>query len=194
VNKRRFDFGHLTSGVIVPALIMGAIAAGYFLVWPQYVALNKSKSDLVVKQGAVADRKTAMSSVKGLITDLEKKRQSLSAMDEGLPASPDLPSLLVNIEYLASQSGMALENLQIAGSSTGPSNPSGQSKKQDSSTGIITIDLTVNGQYPQLQALILNIERNLRLLDIKSINFAQPSGETGTRSYALQFMTYYQKP
>ena len=194
MNKRRFDFGHLTSGVIVPALIMGAIAAGYFLVWPQYVALNKSKSDLVVKQGAVADRKTAMSRVKGLITDLEKKRQSLSAMDEGLPASPDLPSLLVNIEYLASQSGMALENLQIAGSSTGPSNPSGQSKKQDSSTGIITIDLTVNGQYPQLQALILNIERNLRLLDIKSINFAQPSGETGTRSYALQFMTYYQKP
>jgi len=190
---KRVDFSHITSGVIVPVLVAAALAAGYFLVWPQYKAVQDSKANLAAKQTVVNERKASIDSVKNLVADLEKKRASLSAIDEALPLSPDLPVLLANVEYLANQSGMAVENLQIQ-SSTGPSASSGQVEAIEPKTGTIGIDLTVQGRYPQLLALILNVEKNLRLMDIKSISFGPPDEETGSRSYAVQLLTYYQKP
>ncbi len=190
---KRVNLNHLSSGVIIPVLIIAALVAGYFLVWPQYKKIQDSKTNLAAKQTAINERKASIDSVKDLVADLEKKRAGLSAIDEALPPAPDLPVLLANLEYLANQSGMAVENLQIQ-SSAGPSLSSGQAVIEETKTGQIGIDLSVQGRYPQLLALILNIEKNLRLLDIQGISFGQPDQETASRSYAIQIMTYYQKP
>lgn len=192
---KRIKFGNLTSGVIVPVLVIGALAVAYFVVWPKYQGVQDRKASLENKKAAVTARRASVDSVKNLVAELEQKRSSLAVMDEALPAAPDIPGLLANIEYLAVQSGLVLENLQVqSGTGIGPSDPSGQSKKSESKTGTISIDLTVQGRYTQLQAFILNIEKNLRLLDIRGITFGQASSESGDRSYTLQLSTYYQKP
>lgn len=194
MEHKRINFNYLASGVIVPILIAAVLGVGYFAVLPQYQDVKESRTRLVAKQAAVSDRKASVDSIKSLVADLEKKRETVRVMDEALPSAPDIPGLLVNIEYLAVQSGMVLENLQVQ--SAASSDLSGQTKKQPNSAASIIINLTVQGIYPQFQALLLNIEKNLRLLDVKTISFGQMDADTGERSYGLQLVTYYysQKP
>ena len=131
--------------------------------------------------------------IKNLVAQLNDKRAQLAPVEESLPLSPDIPELLANLEFLGRQSGMVVENIQVAPLQD-VLGPDGKVRESSDKLGMIRADMTVNGRYPQLLAFILNMETNLRLLDVQSINFGAASSESQNQSYVLEMITYYQKP
>jgi len=189
---RQIDFSHLSSALLVPVLVLAGIAFSYFMVWPQYVRIKDSKADLAAREATVRERRTSVESINALVADLQSKRTSLQPVEESLPRTPDIPELLANLEFLARQSGLIVENIsiQLAQDVLGPD---GLPRQTENDLGIIQVDFSVSGQYPQLRALILNMEANLRLLDIQAINFGAVNDETQTQSYSVRLQAYYQK-
>ena|SRR3989338_648243 len=193
--KERLNWTQLSSGLFVPVLLIGAAAAAYFLLLPKFKELSAVKADLAAKQNQASAQQGSFTGVKSLVADLEKKREMLASLDEALPASPDIPELLANLESLAKQSGLTVSNIDIQLPQTTTNNSFGQkvSKALGDNIGIMTVDLAVVGEYPQLNALVLNVEKNLRLLDIQGITFGDTGSDTNTQTYILQLQTYYQK-
>lgn len=189
---KTLDLGHLSAGVIIPVLVLAMMVFGYFVGWPQITSLRESQGLLAAKTAAIDDQETSLSSVKKLLSDVESKQDSVALLDGALPTSPDIPELLANLEFLALQSGLVVRDLQIelapVLSSSDEESPGTETK-----LGVILAEVSLSGQYPQLSAFFLNVEHNLRLLDVQNIEFGSADLESDAQNYTVSLKTYYQK-
>lgn len=190
--KRTFDFKQISSGLLVPVLLIVVAGVGYFVLLPRFKSVSTARESLSAKKIAASDRQSSLDGVKALVAELERRRVELAPIDQALPESPSIPELLGNLESLARQSGLAVSNIEIQ---LGESSAQGTAVKKVVGENLATmmVDLEVSGQYPQLLALILNMESNLRLLDIQGLTFTEGSEDSRTQDYVIQLKTYYQK-
>lgn len=201
--KIRIGANQLTSGFVIPLLILLLAAIGYFFLLPKNKELKESKQALAVKENEVAIRVAQLSSVKGLIADHKRKEAELAPLDEALPTAPAIPELLANIEALIGASGLVAANLQITIPPTLTKAEAGadpaQSKRLEGLLGstenlaVLQIDLVVKGEYVNIKTFLANLEQNLRLMDILALTFTPVEKGTGAQEYALRIQTYYHK-
>ncbi len=188
--KKQFNVSSLSSGVFIPLMIVAGLALGFFAVRPQFKKLQGDRDLLRSKQDEKNDRESSLLSIKKLLSDVENNQSQLSSLNNALPDSPDIPGLLANLEYLAIQSGLTLSDIQIEMPKT-EADPGVEATKNEIS--IIGVDISLSGQYSQLFALLLNLEQNQRIFDIKNIQFSEPDTGANTRSFDLSLKTYFQK-
>ncbi|MDP3741004.1 MAG: hypothetical protein Q8R08_01615 [bacterium] len=200
--KIRFDTSQLTSGLVVPLLVVVVAAVGYFLLLPKYKGLKENKQALAARQSDVALKEAQLSSVQDLIADLKKKQDEVVLLDGSLPDAPRVPELLSDIEALTLSSGLASSNLQITIPPALSKSDAGAdaAKRFEAILGptenlsVLQIDLIVSGNYNNLKTFLTNLEHNLRLMDILSLTFTKADEETGSQEFALKIQTYYHKP
>jgi len=196
MGKNRSNLGSMSTGLLIPVMILGGAAFGYFAAWPQRASLAESRALLATKQAEVADRESSLASIKKLNADVESKRSRLLDVDAALPHESDIPGLLANLEYLALQSGLSVLDIQIQ-EPTEKTKKKGSEEKIAEDTGekvkTLKVEISAAGQYPQLLALILNMEQNLRLFDIQGIDFNGTSAVDEIQSYTIRLHTYYQE-
>ena len=194
----KIDINQLSSGFIVPLLILVIAASAYFVLLPKYKALNEAKQVLVEKQTEVSEKEAQLQGVRDLISDLKSKKEQLASLDEALPDAPRVPELLANVESLSLSSGLLMSNLQL----TIPQRSSGDSKATPlvqgisgplDNLGIVQVDLILKGKYVNLKTFLTNLEQNLRLMDILSLTFTPIQEENDAQDFALKIQTYYDK-
>lgn len=203
MRKPSLNLSQYSSGLIIPILVLAGTGFAYFIMSPQFKDVRLSREALAGKKAAMEQRRDAFEGMKKMIADLEAKRTELAPLDQAIPTSPDIPELLANLEQLARQSGLLISDLQISTASTVSSLAPGEDLARAQRTeqlmrsaenlSIMNISLNVTGQYPQLEAFLLNMERNLRLMDLQTVNFGQTDEDAGGQEYTLQIQTYYQK-
>lgn len=200
-TKSGFASSHITSGVIIPLLVLAIVGIGYFLLLPKYQAIRADHQSLSQKQASTEALKSKLGSIKSLISDADKNKTELESLDEAIPDAPRIPELLANFDYLVQQSGLLLTNLNITlpEISKKPDQPKFNKRLESilSSTdnlGIIAVNVAVSGQYQNLKNFLLNLEQNLRLMDVAEITFGTRGSESqDTREYSLKIETYFQR-
>ena len=202
---QKLDTNQLISAVFLPGLVLAIGLFGYLVLWPKYQNLNSERGVLKAKEADVANRQNSLASVNGLIEELKNSQDDLGSIDEALPTAPRIPELLANMDYLANQSGLLINNLQISpGPSLEPTGPEGLPVQIDdpevmellSSTedlGLMLVDGSFRGRYVNLQTFLLNLEQNLRLQDVQSLTLGQVDQESGLQDFNLKIQVYYQK-
>ncbi|TSC76107.1 MAG: hypothetical protein G01um101431_969 [Parcubacteria group bacterium Gr01-1014_31] len=108
-----------------------------------------------------------------------------------LPTEPDLPGLLVQIAEIARQGGLLVNGIQFSESDFGggaeAATPSPETRPL-SDLRTVRIDMSVSqGNYGKIKQLLTNLEANLRLIDVQSINFS--AGDDTVFSISMQ--AYY---
>lgn len=201
--KIRFTHSQLTSGVITPLLILAILLLGYFVLLPKYREVKSNRAVLQQKQAEVQTKQSQLSSIQALVDELLAKRQELESIDEALPPAPYIPELLANFDHLAKQSGVLISNLSVStpadSSSPTASSAANRGKRWESilssteKLGAIDIDLSINGQYANLKTFLMNVEQNLRLLDIKALVLGSTSERSQNQEFSVKLQTYYQK-
>lgn len=201
--KFKINFTQAITGIIVPLLVIGSGLAGYFLLLPKYKEMRFSREALESKKALDARTASQLSNIQNLVADLAQKKKDLKPIDEALPAAPRIPELLANLDYLVKQSGLLLGDLQVATAPSLATLAPGQkvSKverlealvKATEDLGVMQVDLKVFGQYQNLKSFLLNVEQNLRLMDIQSMVFGSLSEELKLQEYSVRLGTYYQK-
>lgn len=201
--RTRLNLRQYSSGIIVPVLILAIGFAAYFALIPKYKQAREVKKTLLSKQSSFSGQAAQFQSVKSLIKDLQEKEGDLEAVSQALPSAPQIPELLSNFDYLARQSGLLIANLQFTQAPTLETLASGQGLSQVKKTeallrdadnlAVMQVDIVMKGKYLNLKTFLINLEQNLRVMDILALTFGPVDTESGLQDYTLKIQTYYQK-
>jgi len=194
--KFKFDLSQLSSGILVPVfvLVIGFIA--YFAVTPIVKKVKADRRVLADKTAGAEIRGSQFLSVKNLISQLEEKKPQLADVETAVPAAPEIPELLANLDQLARQSGLVIANLDISSGEAAASGVGSARKAAapvSADLGTIRLELTMEGVYANLKAFLFNAEQNLRVMDIDMLDFGEINEKTGSQEYLVSMRTYYQK-
>ena len=199
----RFSSADLSSGIIVPLLLVVIGASGYFVLLPRYRELKDNREAVRQRQAEVMKHESQLTDIQRLVADLKEKRTSLKVLDEALPTAPRIPELLANFDQLAKQSGLFVSDLNLTTEPAQFMFPAGQSSVElddfasrlgvSKNLGVMQATVTLKGNYSGLKTFLKAAELNLRLLDAQSV-VATSSTEPGeSQEFSLLLLIYYFK-
>lgn len=185
-------------GRLIPVLILlGAIALFFGYVHPTYTG------EIAARRGVIEGYDKALaaaSEYKKSESDLRRQQESIPVEDRAriqafLPDGVDNVQLIVDLNALASKSGIRLSNFSVETNeeeeeSAAPA--AGRiAGKSESDTLIDSLDITVTGvgTYSAFRTFLSGVERSLRIMDLTSLSISD--SETGVYSYEMTFRIYW---
>lgn len=151
-------------------------------------------------------------------TELQKTRDSLVSVYKSikqedkdrlahlLPSTIGNIELILEIEKLANLHGMPIGDIKFETKGLEAPGATGGAVVSNSPTdylsyGIFPMEFTIEGKYDTFISFLKDLERNLRIVDVKSISFTVPEKSTSLLdtknsdiySYALKVKTYWLK-
>ena len=160
-----------------------AAAVGVVLVLFVLLLLKPKLSDISDVRKLVADERQRTQSLQIQLRQLQSAQQEapattarLAVFDRLLPSTPDLPSLIRQLQNAATASGMDLTSIA-------PSPPS----TMDNTTGVsvVNVNLQVSGGFFRLESFLARLEDLQRVVEVTSMSVS-PSTETSTGLQSLQ--------
>ena len=168
---------------ILPVILIGIAIAGFFAV------TNPLYQDISLKRDQIASYNEALGNSKALESERDKLTQKyneinpedLSKLQKLLPDNVDNIRLILEIEKIASPYGMALKDVKYNTTDTAatPTNTqtvqtvvqanTGETKKD---YGVWNLEFSTQRTYNNFLNLIKDLENNLRVVDISSIQFS----------------------
>jgi|AntRauTorckE6833_2_1112554.scaffolds.fasta_scaffold02473_8 Tfp pilus assembly protein PilO len=112
-------------------------------------------------------------------------RERLSSM---LPDNIDNVKLIIELDALASQYGLPLQNVTV--SDTEEDSDVQVINEGSSEYGEVQLQFSVRGRYEQFVQFMEQLERSLRLIDVKDLSF-QSTSEVGVYQYSMTIATYW---
>ncbi|MCA9352572.1 type 4a pilus biogenesis protein PilO [Patescibacteria group bacterium] len=171
-----------------------SLAAFVLIVQPQYAAIK----DMQVRGGqleGVLDNARKLQSLRDSL--LEKRNEiansDIRRLEKLIPESADNVKLILEFEQIADRYG-----LSIQAASTTKEDESGEQQAQNfdiesKDYGIITLDFTINGGYAEFISFLKDVEKNLRITDIREFSITPPTGLEADYSFNLTIDTYWLK-
>ena len=103
-----------------------------------------------------------------------------------LPAGSALSQLFIDIDTMASQSGVIISSIAFTESEPAPAS-------LPEVGNALSITLKVDGTYDQFRAFLGLIEKNLRLIDVVSISLVGKTEEVAGIGFEVKLRAYYQE-
>lgn len=153
----------LVTSVLFLIGILGLGLGGFqFLsIPPQRQEIATAKSQLLVLQQKNEKLSGVLSEAKALEGNLEIVRQAL-------PTTDDVPALLMQLEEIAKQSGVAVQHLGFGGEKAAEESveePGGTAKS-------VSLTAVVTGSYDALRTFFTNLEETLRIVNVTNFRFS----------------------
>ena len=183
-TKRAFSL------LLSAAMLVGALVIYATLIRPAYQEVLTFRGTLLAKTNLLSDVEKA--SVE--IETLQARYQGVAKLEDqlsfALPLEESTGSVLAQLNALSQSSGMALQSILF---SKLPIKPSRSSLSSAKGVGSLQLELKFFGSYSALKRFLQDLERNIRLMDIKSLkieSIGRPDQDIF--NYGLIVDTYYQ--
>lgn len=140
-----------------------------FLVLPEFQNFRGLKKEIKEQQDVIINKQGVLE----LIDSLD--RSKISRLEYLMPDNAQEPELLVQAEQLAAQSNMALSSIDF---------------RINKDKGEVVISEELSGTYENFKDFLDNLEKNLRLMDILSINISQIDKSSDLK-FNLEIRAYF---
>lgn len=181
------------SRYLIPLLLV-AIATALFFGFTQ--PLFDSIQELKITEKSLNDAFANANQLKVTRDELVKKLNTIAPSDldrlnKAIPDRVDNVRLVIDLDNLARQSGMSLTNIKIQSdrASVAAQSVVGPSGKK---YALIGLSFSVAGSYSNLRAFLTNLERSLRIVDVRALSFT--AGDKDSNEYSIELDTYFFKP
>lgn len=172
----------------------------YFLLYPLILEVRNTKKEIAISEQTLQERKEILGDLKAITEKYKKKEKDFQKIDGMLFPEPDLISLLIQFDNLASKNGMIMDNISF-----------GNLEASDKKVGIFPVNLEISGSYNSFKNYLEALAKNLNLIDVETISIqmksqekemkpgekemkTQEEGESdGMYSFSLKVNTYTQK-
>lgn len=192
--------------ILLPVIfILGSIGGFVFYVNPAYKTAKLNNEKLASINDAL-DKANQLSDLRDKLADERKKisPEDLDRIVKMVPDSVENIALIIYLNNIARDKGMDLLNPSFGG---GPSDASGQQAAVGAATtpsglnigpdgkshGSMTLSFGVNTTYEKFIDFLKELERSLRLVEIKEVNFSAPNPDTGRTTFNVTLETYWLK-
>ncbi len=167
----------------------GIIAIAILLVWAMALPLYNSISDLDVaiteREDLLASRNAIIANVKNLNTEYQKRIPEITKLSSIVPAKKSVAEVLSAVDDVSIKNGIQLFSSSIISQRT--------SDTIESPYNLLSLEIGLNGSYPGLSNFLRALERNLRLVDITSVDGAAGLGNTSILNFVIKGNAYYLK-
>ena len=195
---------------IMPAILIGISVATFFMFSnPIYVGIKDLRIRVASYSGALDNHK----SYKNAIDSLTKKNNDINLDDKIklqklLPNNVDNIRLILEIEQIALPYGMSLKDIKYSATKdTTKSAKSGEATVVQGGGEVATsylkdygvwdLEFSTTGTYNNFLNFTRDLERNLRIVDVSSIQFSSEVASNSTLpesySYSFKIKTYWLK-
>src|SRR3989344_4908731 len=178
-------------------LFAAALIVYFNLVLPANEEGQKIKAQQISRQSFIDGQKSAISKVQGLINSYKGEGQLQEVVSSILPSSPDLAGAFAQISGLIQSNGLLMQativSVPIVQGASGESGASASRKSLVNPFGSVDFQVRMVGSYENFKSFLGNLETNIRIFDVKRINFQQAGKPNqDTYIYDLTATTYYQ--
>lgn len=194
--------------LITPIILIGLSITGFLVfVSPLYKEISLLKEQ-------VSSYNQALDNSKALENERDKLTQKYSTIDpvnldkltKLLPDNVDNIRLILEIEKIASPYGMILKDVKYETASREVEKPKNSVvqggaaiKKNSSEYGVWDLSFSIEGSYSNFLNFTRDLENNLRIVDISSIQFSSETAANSSKntaesySYSFTVKTYWLK-
>src|SRR3989338_10248389 len=171
---------------ILPLILFSAaFVISFWILWPLYGDITAAMQLREQNQDNLMQRKKLTENLERLISQYNERSGDIASLNKAIPNGQNIPELLVNLEAIASESGLIFENVNFK-------------PKDLKAPGIktLTMDINVKGSYPDFLNYLKALEKSLRIFDVTIVSFSgispgQANVKIGNTGFSLKINTYY---
>lgn len=164
--------------LLIALLPLGAIAVVVWLVIPEYRALEAAKAQRIEAEEALQSKEELLAKIKRLTAQYREVGDAALKVPQIIPKTPDIPNLLVEIPEIAVQHGVTLHDLSFnAQEDTRGGRQPQQGSSSASAYESMNATLSLSASYDALKAFLAALEKELRIMDVQSLQVAAQQGE-----------------
>ena len=155
----------------------------WLLAMPAYDAIADRRAALADRDTILTGRAAIIANIASLNQQYAANAAELKRFSYVVPATKSAAELVSTVQALASQNGLTLTTIQLAGISTQDTNPYNTQ----------AINLSLSGSYLAFRSFLSALESNIRLIDVLSVN-ANPTAENSSLiSFQIRGNAYFLK-
>lgn len=182
---------------LILSLLMVVASIGGFVgfIVPQYKATQALRVQAADYNKILDNARTLQEERNKLVTKYNTFDQSLLAkLNAMLPRNPENVKLILELDSIAKQYGVSLQNVKIEDASNDAQTavrPGTAPVNTD--IGTLRITFSVAGTYQGFTNFIRTVEKSLRIVDIQKITFTALDDTKSTYQYTVGIKTYWLK-
>ena len=167
----------------------GLIAIAVVLFWALALPFYNGISDLDVavkeREDLLNSRNTIIANIKNLNKEYQKRIPEIAKLSAIVPSKKSIAEILSAVNDVSAKNGIELTSSAIIGQKT--------SDADVSPYNLLSLEMGLNGSYPGLTNFLKSLERNLRLVDITSVDAVAGLGTISTLNFVVKGNAYYLK-
>lgn len=190
----------MIKNLIILILILIFIGIIVLLDLPKFQDILGLKKEIETQKKEFSENQARLDRVEKLAQSYEENKENLKKISYILPPSEDIPNLIVQLEALALEGGLVLENIKFKMPQEEGTSSRAEAERIRQEEGAVskeyqtlTVNLKLIGTYLAFKNFLKAVEDNIRLIDIVSIGFSPESKEESRiLKIDLDINTYYQ--
>ena len=168
----------------------GMIAITVVLFWvlalPFYNRISDLDTAIKERESLLSSRNTIITNIKNLNKEYQKRIPDIAKLSAIVPSKKSVAEVLSAINDVSAKNGIELFSSAIIGQKV--------SDADISPYNLLSVEMGLNGNYPGLTNFLRAFERNLRLVDITSVDAATSGlGNTSALTFVIKGNAYYLK-
>ena len=172
-----------TRTYIGAALIGLAGILFWLLAMPLYDNVSAEHDALSQRSGIIQNRAAIIANISALTKQYTARAADIDRFTSIVPVTKSAPELISSLQALASQNGLQLTTIALSGDVNQDNNP-----YQEQS-----IDLGMNGTYPAFKSFLIDLEKNVRVIDIISFDANPITDNANLIGFRIKGNAYYLK-
>ena len=171
-------------------VVIASIGIFFGYIKPTYGTINSQRSELASYKDTLEQAKLLeerIATLKSKISGLPA--EDMAKVEKMLPDTVSNVNLIIDMNNIALNSGLAIKNIQLGQAPTGKSSESSKGSLYDS----IDLSFNVVAPYATFLGFISSLEHSLRLVDITNVSFSPTTEGGDTYDFRVTVRTYWLK-
>jgi type IV pilus assembly protein PilO len=164
--------------IAIGLAVLIVVLCAVFLWKPQFDRVSNAKTELQNLENQLAQKKSELQKLQQAKAEAPKVESESLSLSKSIPEEEDVPSLIVEIEQVATESNVKLLNLNF----TAP--------QVNGSYSTMNFSSEVDGSYFNLADFFYEVSQMPRQVKVKSIDFSMGQNGYPILSTKVEFETY----
>ncbi len=171
--------------VLSLGLLFGSIILFLFFLRPAYSQVSVLRGEYSANKSTIANQESVVAKVKDVLSNYQDQLANLEKNALNIvPKDPEYESFLYQINAISKIDGILLVSLDFN------LLPNKSAKGRDfTQNSVLQVKLQLKGPYEKFKTFITDVEKNMRIMDIVSMNIIPD--DKGNNSYSVVLNTYY---
>ena len=169
--------------------LLGAVVFGLAVF--QFLSLPARSQKIKTAENELVILRQKNETLSGILSEVKTLESNAEVARTALPVSDEVPALIMQLEQVARQSGVAVQHLGFGGgegaAAPRASEASREAGEVASEGGVKKVSVTavVTGSYPALQTFLRNLENGSRVVNVTNFRFSPGQKEEAGLSITL---------